>query len=214
MKVSQDTKEMLISYGSSFLEAYKVCMACLLSLFVPQYCTRTNEPGGTCSLKENLQDLNGFNTFVVVLNFVTLGAFIYLYSLQNRRETYLITHLDSSQDVAVTALKDSCKDHPNIFTRVIEHNSTLMKLVKIVSVMFTCNAVCSAVLVIEMFYDGARTVTTLISSVLLVSAKLVSMYTVCDSCLDKDTPLALSTFRSTPVGYNVIDEDYKKQPTA
>jgi len=207
MKLTQDTKEMLLSYGSSILEAYKVCMACLLSLFVPQYCTRTNESSGTCSLKENFEELSAYNMFVLVLNFLTLGVFIYLYALQNRRETYFITHLDSSQDVAVSALKEQLKDHPKILARVVTHNVVLLRWVKIVSLLFTCNAVCSAILVIHMFYDGARTVTTLISSVLLVSAKLVSMWTICDSCISD--PLALSTFRSTPVGYNVIDEDYK-----
>ena len=68
MKVSTDTKELIQSYAVSFLEAYKVLMACLLSIFVPQYCPETNQ---TCTLKENFSNLSMYNEFVITLTFPT-----------------------------------------------------------------------------------------------------------------------------------------------
>jgi hypothetical protein len=90
MKITNDTKEIIQSYLISILEAYKVFLACLLSIFVPQYCPETKT---TCTLSENFSNLTMYNEFVIVFNFLTLGAFLYLYFIQNRRETYLITHL-------------------------------------------------------------------------------------------------------------------------
>jgi hypothetical protein len=208
MKVSTDTKEKLTSYATSVIESYKVLMACLLSVFVPQYCPETK---ATCTMSENFTGLDAYNTFVLVFNFLTLGSFVYLYVCQNRRETYLINHLDSDTNEAITSLSKHCVNYPKILSRVIEHNNLVLKLTLGTTLLFSMNTVFSAILVVHYFYDGVRTATTLISSVLLVCSKLYSLYTIMRECTSqKETPLALSTFMMYPKGFNVIDEDYKQ----
>jgi hypothetical protein len=204
MKVSTDTKELIQSYAVSILEAYKVLMACLLSIFVPQYCPETNQ---TCTLKENFSNLSMYNEFVIAFNFITLGLFLYLYTIQNRRETYLITHLDADKKHSITSFIDNCKDYPKIVSRVVEYNKKLQLFTKIVSFFFYLNAIFSGILVGYFYYDGFRTATTLIANVLLVSSKLFSMWSVMTDC-NNDPQLALSTYQVMPVGYNVIDNDY------
>ncbi len=204
MKVSTDTKELIQSYAISILEAYKVLLACLLSIFVPQFCPET---GKTCTLNENFSNLSTYNEFVIVFNFLTLGLFIYLYILQNRRETYMITHLDADKKHAVTSFTTNCKDYPKIVNRVVEYNKKLQLFTKLVSIFFYLNAIFSGILVCYYYYDGFRTATTLIANILLVSSKLFSMWSVMTEC-NSEPQLALSTYQVMPVGYNIIDDDY------
>jgi len=212
MKLTVDTKEKITSYASSVIESYKVLMACLLSVFVPQYCPETK---ATCTISENFSDLSSYNTFVLVFNFLTLGSFLYLYICQNRRETYLINHLDSDKNEAITSLSKHCSNYPKILSRVVEHNNGVLKLTYATTLLFLMNTIFSSVLVVYYFYDGVRTATTLISSVLLVCSKLYSLYTIlCECTSQKELPLALSTFMLYPKGFNVVDEDYKQKNTA
>ena len=77
MKIlNKDSKELLLSYLATVIECYKVFVACLLVVFVPQYC---EESKTTCSLKENFSNLSRFNEFVLFYNFFTLMYFIYFY---------------------------------------------------------------------------------------------------------------------------------------
>ena len=65
LDVSDDKDQMLNSFFTSFVDGVKVAVACLLSVFVPQYC---DESGGTCTLSENFSNLTSFNTFVLALH--------------------------------------------------------------------------------------------------------------------------------------------------
>jgi len=210
MKVSVDTKELIQSYGVSILEAYKVLMACLLSIFVPQFCPETEK---TCTLKDNFNNLTIYNEFVIVFNFLTLGLFIYLYTVQNRRETYLITHLDADKKHSVTSFISNCKEYPDIINKVVQYNKKVQLFTKIVSLFFYLNAIFSGILVCYYYYDGFRTTTTLIANILLVSSKLFSMWSIMTDC-NNEPVLALSTYQIMPVGYNVIDDDYKNKNTS
>jgi hypothetical protein len=209
--VSTDTKELLTSYALSFVEGYKVLLACLLSVFVPQYCPET---GTTCTLSDNFSNLSAFNEAVVVINFLCLGMFVYLSVLQSRRETYLITHLDATPTQAVTAFAANLARYPKILRRVQEHNAKLYTLVRYTICAFIVNAVSSAILVTVMYYDGFRTATTLIANILLVAQKLYGLFDILHRCrASAECPLALSAYQITPVGYNVVDEDYASTTT-
>ncbi len=126
--LSKDKQEILITYLSTAIECYKIFIACLFSIFVPQYCPET---GTTCTLKENFSNLNRFNEFDIVMNYLNLGLFIYLYYTQNKRETYFITHLESNKNIADNGLKESLKNKSYIIDRVVEYNHKFYKIVKI-----------------------------------------------------------------------------------
>lgn len=203
--VDNDHKELTSTWMMTLAEAYKVLMACLLSVFVPQLCPET---GNTCTLKENFSDLTAYNTFVLLFNFLTLTSFLYLYYLQNKREAYLISHLDADRNHTVVSFVTNLQEYPRIVKRVDEQNQELRKVTRFVMQMFSLNFLFSSILVLHFFYDGFRTVTTLLANILLVTSKLMNMHQVLDECT-LSTPLALSTYRTAPVAYNVIDPNYK-----
>ena len=203
--VTNDHKELAASWGTSILEGYKVLMACLLSVFVPQFCPETNQ---TCTLSENFSNLTPYNAFVIAFNFLTLVFFLRLYYLQNKREAYLITHLDADRHYPVTGLEERCQAYPKVVQRVAEHNQHVLALTKRVLWLFYLNVVLSAVLVCHFFYDGFRTVTTLIANVLLVTSKLYNMWSTLTECVQDNQVLALSTYSQQPVGFNVLDDKW------
>ena len=53
--INKDSKELFISYVTTIIECYKVFVACLLVVFVPQYCEETKT---TCTLKDNFSNLS------------------------------------------------------------------------------------------------------------------------------------------------------------
>ena len=205
--ISQDTKEYLTSWGISVIESYKVILACLLNIFVPQYCPET---GTTCSLKENFTNLTDFNIFVIVFNFFTLASFIWLYSVQNRREAYLIKKLDVDHNFAVNDFLKNCKQYSSVVRKVEVYNDKLKGITQLTSVIFICNSVLSAVLVCYFYYDGFRTATSLLANLLLITSKLATLLSIMSDCC-QNPPLALSTYRQSPVGYNVMDPDEVKK---
>ena len=202
MALTEDHKELITSWGTTILDSYKILVACLLSVFVPQYCPEN----GTCTLSENFSNLTIFNAFVLAFNFLTLALFVHLYYLQTKRETYFITHLDSSSDQAFNSLETNLKEYPRIFGRVKDHNANFFLSVKITTIAFYLNVLFSSILVCYFYYNGMRTVTTLLANVLLASGKLYATWGLLNS---KKHVLALSALRSYPVSYNVIDDDYK-----
>ena len=215
MKISIDTKELLSSYFTTFLECYKIFMACLLSIFVPQYCEETHS---TCSLSENFANLSRFNEFVIFFNFLTLGFFLNYYYVQSKRETYMITHLDINKDKSDHSLKENLtfvndtKQNDigqRIYNKIKFFNMKIYKLTIYTVFTFILNTLFSCVLIFYYFYDGFRSVTTLIANVLLVSQKLYSVYCISlDSLNDKDKQYGLSLTKLEPSSYNDIDSDY------
>lgn len=67
------------------------------------------------TLKDNFNNLSIFNEFVVVFNFITLFIFLNLYRVQNKRETYMISHLDINPEISDNALEESLKNHQKNF---------------------------------------------------------------------------------------------------
>ena len=198
--------EIMSSVLTSCIDLVKIAMATLLSIFVPQYCEET---GSTCTLQENFSNLTKFNEFVIGWNFFTLGLFVGLTIIINKRETYLINHLDSSKDHSFNSLTTNCKDYPKILTRVKEHNNKLHFWTWVTITAFIFNVLVSAILIYHYFYDGFRSVTTLIANVLLVSSKLYMLADICKQCRQAKM-LALSTLTFTPSSFNVIDSKYDK----
>ena len=60
MGLTVNQKEYIQLIISNAVEIFKVFMACLLSVFVPQHCPET---GTTCTLKDNFNNLSMFNEF-------------------------------------------------------------------------------------------------------------------------------------------------------
>jgi hypothetical protein len=217
--IDEDTKTLALSIGGLLLEAFKVVMACLLSLFVPQKCAgKPLDPDPAlqvdhdCGINENLQDLSGFNKFVVTWNFLTLGVFILHYSLVYRRESWMITFLDEDDNEADNnlALEGSklLKPYPGIANDLMTVNKRVL-ITSVLGIIFlVVNIIASAWLLFREYYAGFRTVTTYITNVLLVVGVLKT--TISNAYAGLQHHLALSCVHFEPVSYNVVDRDHRE----
>jgi hypothetical protein len=201
---SEHKQQIASSVGTSIIEGIKIAMATLLSVFVPQYCEDTQT---TCTLQQNFENLSSFNSFVIAWNLITLALFIKLTFVQNKREAYFITHLDESKTHPYNSFEENMYPYPTIKSRVHQYNKQLRVWTNVTSVAFCINICVSAVLVFHFFYDGFRTITTLVANVLLVSSKLYQLRQISKECLQARM-MALSTVATNAVSFNVIDPEY------
>lgn len=204
-----DRKDFTKGIFTTIIEGVKISMAALLSIFVPQFCPETNT---TCTLQDNFSNLSMFNEFVITFNFITLFSFIMLMTVLNMRETYFLKALDYSKDKPPNSLTENLKEYPDIIDNVKIYNKRLYKWARITIVMKTLNVIFSSILIFYYYYDGFKSVTTMISNVLLVSDKLYNLVEICKESI-RDT-LALSTNRLENRSYNVIDpiEEQTRKP--
>jgi hypothetical protein len=213
---TQNAKERIAYILFLFQESFKVLVACLLSIFVPQFCSDT---GTTCTFKQNFENLSSFNEFVIFFNFFTLAVFTYMYYLETYREFYFIKKLDNNpsfpSDYLETALtakdfdsKEALEEKQKISASVQAINKKYYKTITITLVVFLINAISSAVLIFYFFYDGFRSVSTLVSNLLLVSTKLYKNWNVLHS---NKYLSAISTSMLEPVGYNSLDNKLERK---
>ena len=226
---NQDTQQTINVVVSFTSDAFKIFMASLLSVFVPQQCddiqtnkdifieTYGNNPfantlNGTtnlvhvCTFNENFTNLIDYNTFVVAFNFLTLGYFIYLYYIELRREKWLIDNLNYDENKAdenILTLKES---FPNVITQLQQHNYTYMRTYKYLHYLYLCNFIFSAFLVLHYYYLDYRTATALLTNFILCSNKIRVGRKISKESYDKEH--AYSFYNNKNVSFNVIDPKY------
>jgi hypothetical protein len=209
MKISTDNKELVLTYLLTAVEGFKVLLACMLVVFVPQACDNPDGKGThTCTFDENFSNLTDYNAFVLAWNFFTLLGVVRFYWVQSKRETYFITHLEVNKDIADNGLGTSLERYEKIKSRVGDHNRLLFSWTGISLIMFLMNAIFSAVLIFGFYYDGFRSVTALLTNVMLVIGRLFSVLDISYNCVNHKC-LALSAVRSEPISFNDVDNDYK-----
>jgi hypothetical protein len=228
---SQDTKQSLTVAISFTSDAFKVLVASLLCIFVPQQCdniqsnkdiyiatygnnTFANHLNGTtnlahiCSFNENFSDLIDYNTFVLAFNFITLGYFIYLYWIELGRERWMIDNLDYDKekpDENILSLKET---FPNVIEKLQEYNYKYMLAYKYLHILYIFNFLFSAILVIHYYYYDYRTASTLITNFILCSNKIRIGRTIAKESYEKE--YAYSFYNNKNVSFNVIDPKYLK----
>jgi hypothetical protein len=196
----QDFNQRLGVATSVAIELYKVLSSSLLILFVPQNCD-----GEVCSLSDNMSGSSGFYDFALAFNFFTLAAFLLLYRIEVVRENRLIKYLDVNTEV------------PNDNESVEQRLQTLPieKLDKIISIdkyyqklgyasilIFTLNLIFSSVIVNE-YYLGNQTTTTMITYALVMVSKLSSVYAVANT----DENIFYSAYLKSNVQFNDLDKN-------
>jgi len=232
---SQDTQQNLTVATSFISDAFKVVMASLLCIFVPQQCEQTknnsdilisifgnninnnlelNILNGTtdelyiCTFTDNFNNLTKFNLFVLAFNFFTLSYFIYLYYIELKRETWLINNFDYDKekpDDNILTLKDT---FPNVMENLQKHNYKYMLTYKYLFILYIINFVSSAVLVLYFYYYDYRTITTLLTNFILCSNKIRIGRKVSKDSYIKE--YAYSFYNGKNLSFNVIDHKYLK----
>ena len=225
---SQDTQQSISVITGLASDSFKVVMASLLCVFVPQACsieeskTRiyestfgtiplelTGHLNGTqmtthiCTFQENFTNLIDYNTFVLTFNFLTLGYFIYLYKVEITRERWMIDNLDFDKekpDDAILTVKDT---HPELIEQLQIYNTKYMRTYKYIHVIYIMNFISSAVLVLYYYYLDYRTATTLIANTILVSNKIRIGRELAIQSAKKG--FAYSFYNNKNISFNAID---------
>lgn len=199
---SQDTQDRVNVLINFFGDGFKILMASLLSIFVPQNCGY----GDICSAEQNLSSLDDFNSFVVAFNFFTLATFGYLYYIELNRERWLIStfdHDDTKNDVFLKTFTDK---YPIIFKTLEEKNHSYKKAYFIILVVYLLNVLFSAILIYNFFYLDYRSITVLLTNVTLCWSKILRGLQLAKQCCKEN--LAYSFYNLKHISFNVMDKTY------
>ena len=113
MEIDQDLKQQILVLIYMFLESFKIFMACLLVIFVPQKCN-----DHTCSLTDKFFDHNILNMIAIGLNTVSLLLFIWGYIIELWREYLLIKYLDVNDNISETIITEVIVLYPKIRKKI------------------------------------------------------------------------------------------------
>jgi hypothetical protein len=192
------------------LELYRLLSSSLLILFVPQNCN-----GNVCSYEENIMvddTINGvvFSNFyysALCFNFFTLATFLFLYYIEIIRENRLIKYLDVNVE-----LPTDDKDVEKVLQLMpIDKKNKILSIDKYyqttsyISIgIFIINVIFSSI-VVNAYYLGNQTTTTMITYVLFMFTKLSSVYSVAHTKKN----IFYSAYLKTNVQYNDVDDQFK-----
>ncbi len=200
---AQDAQQMLNIVISLSGEFFKVVMACLLAIFVPQSCN-----GEVCSFSQNFSNLTIYNSFVIAYNFLTLGFFLYLYWVEVSREQWLITHFDYDEKESEYGIKKYKDEYKEMFDKLQNKNKQYMNTYNKLKYLYISNFIFSAVLVLHFFYLDYRTVTTLLTNVILCWSKVMKGYSLAKKSYDEE--IAISYYNIINLAFNTLDPEYVK----
>ena len=202
-ETNQDFNQKMSVACTLVLELYRVINSSLLILFVPQSCK-----GQLCSMTDNLKwnpNHHAYN-FGICMNFITLFIFSCLYYIELKRENRLIKYLDVNPDMPSS----------NAAVQKTLENISVEKRNKILSIdkyyqyasyisiaMFILNSIVSAVIV-NRYYLGSQTTTSLVTALLFMFTKLVNVYNVSMT----EEHIFYSGYMKTFVQFNDLDKSH------
>ncbi len=203
MKISVDNQQRITTGLLMLLEFYKVMMATFLVVFVPQDCN-----GKVCSLSENFNNSEHIHVAALISNFITFTCVLNFYKNEIMREEWCIKYLDIDPDKPNNHLDEEIEDYPTYKKDMKILNKDYLNSLYLSSGLLLSNFGLSSV-AIGYNYQGANTLTSIISFLLLLSEKLYSSYMVGVKSVHDER--AFSAYMKISRTYNTIDEDFKKK---
>jgi hypothetical protein len=193
----------------------KIAMACLLSLFVPQKCVEKDNPEKfhVCSLEENVTDLTPYNTFVLVVNFLTLAVYLAAFVTEYWRELFIIASFDHSDTLPGDNLKDELygsAEFEAVARKYDEVSLAFLILEASTGILVVLNAVASGVLVFHYYFlDAERTAVIFASYLLLVVGRVYSNTLIAWRCYSEKVALSVALVEN--LNLNTMDAKLKRQ---
>ena len=195
----QDTRQRINVVTNFMSDGFKVIMASMLCVFVPQKCN-----DGICTLSENITDLIEYNMFVLFFNIFTLFIFVILYCVELCREQWMISHFDYNDQLADLHLSTYKNEYPNLFEKLKKYNYMYFTAYKTVRLIYVLNFIFSAVLVYHYYYLDYRSITVLLTNILLCWQKIIKGIEISKDSYVGD--LAYSYFNVKNLSFNTIDK--------
>jgi len=185
------------------LEMYRVIVSSFLVLFVPQKCD-----DHVCTLSENMVLENDLYNAGLVFNFLTMAAFLAMYTLEVKRENRLITYLEVNKAVA----SDNDSVGLALNKLAVDKRDSIWELDKYyiysgwtAIIMFIINTILSGFVVYEYYLDS-QTTSTYITNILFMVTKLADVH----SNVNTEKNVFYSAYLKGKVQYNDVDPDKMK----
>ena len=185
------------------LEMYRVIVSSFLVLFVPQKCD-----DHVCTLSENMVLENDLYNAGLVFNFLTMAAFLAMYTFEVKRENRLITYLEVNKGQA----SDNASVGLALNKLPLDKRDSIWELDKYyiysgwtAIVMFIINTILSGFVVYEYYLDS-QTTSTYITNILFMVTKLADVH----SNVSTEKNVFYSAYLKGKVQYNDVDPDKMK----
>ena len=182
------------------LEMYRVIVSSFLVLFVPQKCD-----DHVCTLSENMVLEHDLYNAGLVFNFLTMAAFLAMYTLEVKRENRLITYLEVNKGHA----SDNASVGLSLEKLPLDKRDSIWELDKYyiysgwtAIIMFIINTILSGFVVYEYYLDS-QTTSTYITNILFMVTKLFDVH----SNVNTEKNVFYSAYLKGKVQYNDVDPD-------
>ena len=182
------------------LEMYRVIVSSFLVLFVPQKCD-----DHVCTLSENMVLEHDLYNAGLVFNFLTMAAFLAMYTLEVKRENRLITYLEVNKGQA----SDNASVGLALEKLPLDKRDSIWELDKYyiysgwtAIIMFIINTILSGFVVYEYYLDS-QTTSTYITNILFMVSKLADVH----SNVSTEKNVFYSAYLKGKVQYNDVDPD-------
>ncbi len=182
------------------IEMYRVIVSSFLVLFVPQKCD-----DHVCSLSENMVLEHDLYNAGLVFNFLTMAAFLAMYTLEVKRENRLITYLEVNKEKA----SDNNSVGLALDKLAVDKRDSIWQLDKYyiysgwtAIIMFIVNTILSGFVVYEYYLDS-QTTSTYITNILFMVTKLADVH----SNVSTEKNVFYSAYLKGKVQYNDVDPD-------
>ena len=201
-----DLKQKLRTVATLSAEGVRVLLGCFLMLFVSQSCG-----SDTCTSSDIMNTSNAGRDVFWVLHFLSAILILMSYTLEARREKWLINSFDSDPAKPDQAMQEAWVKYPERHQDFRHRTRVLRISVGISGIVYLANWLGTSVFLIGWHWNGVSTLTGLITQGVLVVQSLASTYRAATASLERDVPV--STVLTEPTVFNKWDDDIKEMET-
>lgn len=201
---SQNFKQKTNMIISVSLELYRVMVASLLLIFIPQQCG-----DHTCTITENTYNKEQYYFIGLIVNYITAGALVIMYFTEMRREEKLIKLLEvndtiSTDNISVGRRLEVLADYKKKQLFVVDLQYQIASF--FVIIVFIVNTIYSGMIIYNHSL-GNQTIINYITNILFMFSKLSTVLVI----INTDKNIFFSAYMNTKVQFNDIDprEIYK-----
>jgi hypothetical protein len=197
--LTKDALHKFISVFNTLKESFKILMASMLLLFVPQKCNSIQ-----CEPYQRFTTLS-WEPFVLAFNFLTLLSLSLVYIGENIREFSLIKYFDKDESKPDNNLLTILDSNQFLSKRLSVWNRRIFGIYTFTFLIFIINNILSGILIYKDYYLDAQTITVYLTNILLIFGKLYNGLIISRNSVKKN--LAYSLTLSEPVSWNIFDLD-------
>jgi len=199
-EVDQDYNQKRDALIALCLEVYRVIMGSCLMLFVPQKCNDTS-----CGLSENINRIDDYSVVCLSFNAITMVAFLFLYAVEFKRESKLISYLEVNKNKPMDneSISEELTKLDISYKNILWNLDYYYKVSGYISlVSFITNAILSAISIYSRYLDQT-TITVFLTNILFMTLKIHEVISI----VYTDKNVFLSAVLTERVQYNDVDPD-------